>query len=189
VERRSRRERSPIGSANGWMHPARLPVLRTVAETRRERGLVLFATGFLTLLVGWMGLGWWLGRPGEPVDRALGVELPPGSRQVHAEHADVNPDAPFTAVYVTSAWTVAEAVERFEALAVEHHESARRFVLPDGTVVVVARPDDVPATRLSPIHPVRDDVPLGTRSWIVISRGTPPAATWSAAVPPNLAES
>jgi hypothetical protein len=170
-------------------HEARLPVLPTVAQTRRERAIVLFAAGFLALVFGWVGLAWWLGRPGEPIEHALGVELPHGSRRVHAEHAEVDPDAPFAAVYVSSTWSVREAVARFAAIAVEHHESAQRFILRDGTMVLVARPEDVPATRIGPIQPVTEGVPLGTRSWIVITRGTPPAATWSAAVPPHLGES
>lgn len=166
-----------------------MQVLRTVAETRREQAVLLFATGFLALAFGWLGFAWWLGRPGEPIQHALGVDLPIGSRQIHVEEADTDPRAPFAAVYVSTTWSVDEAVERFAAIAAEHHESARRFILPDGTVVVVARPDDIPATRLLPIQPIADSVPLGTRSWVVLTRGTPPAATWSAAVPPHVGES
>lgn len=161
-------------------------VLRTVAEVRREQALLLFGTGFLALALGWTGLAWWLARPGQLVERALGLELPAGSRLVHSEWAEVDPESPFAAVYVSTTWTVDEAVARLTPLATEHHPAARRFLMSDGAMVVVARPEDVPATRLLPIHPVTPSAPLGTRAWIVVSRGTPPAATWSAAVPPHL---
>lgn len=163
-----------------------MEVLRTVEETKRERAMVLLASGALAFFFAWASFAWWVGRPGEPVERALGVELPPGSRQVHEEHVEVDPDAPYDAVYVSATWTVDEAIARFERLAKDSNLDARRFVMPDGTMVTVLRPDEVPATRLLPIHPVSDGVPLGTRSWIVVTRGIPPAATWTAAVPPNL---
>lgn len=166
-----------------------MQVLRTVEETRRERALLFVGSGFLALVFAWMGFAWWVGRPGEPVDAALGVELPPGSRRVHTEHAEVDPRAPFDAIYVSATWTVDESVGRFARLATERNDNARRFVMADGTMVTVAPPDDVPATRLLPIHPIAEGVPLGTRSWIIVTRGTPPAGTWSAAVPPGLGES
>lgn len=163
-----------------------MEVLRTVEETRRRRAWTLVLTGALTLLVAALSVAFWLGRPGEPVEHALGVALPPGSRLVHHEHVEVDPASPYQAVYVSATWTVDEAVARFQTLASESHAEARRFVMPDGTMITVLRPDEVPATRLPPIHPVSDRVPLGTRSWIVVTRGIPPAGTWTAAVPPHL---
>lgn len=163
-----------------------MEVLRTTEETKRERALVLLASGLLAFFFAWASFAWWIGRPGAPVDDALGVSLPPGSREVHREHIEVDPAAPYDAVYVSATWTVGEAVERFASRAREANVDARRFVMPDGTLITVLRPDEVPATRLLPIHPVTEGVPLGTRSWIVVTRGTPPAATWTAAVPPNL---
>lgn len=164
-------------------------VLRTVEEARRERALLLVGSGFLALVFAWMGFAWWIGRPGEPIEAALGVDMPRGARQVHIEHAATDPAAPFDAVYVSATETVDQAVRRFERLAVSRNAEARRFVMADGTMVTVAPPDEVPATRLLPIHPIADSVPLGTRSWIIVVRGTPPAGTWSAAVPPELGES
>lgn len=163
-----------------------MEVLRTTEATKRERAVVLLLAGLLALAFAWAGFAWWLGRPGEPADSALGVALPPGSRIVHEEHVEVDPEAPYEAVYVSATWTVDEAVERFSRTAVQRNVNARRFVMSDGTVVMVLRADEVPATRLVPVHPVSDGVPLGTRSWIVVMRGTPPAATWMAAVPPDL---
>ncbi len=166
-----------------------MQVLRTVEETKRERALLLVGSGFLAIVFAWMGFAWWIGRPGEPIDAALEVSMPPGSRRVHVEHADVDPSAPFDAVYVSATETVDEAVGRYAAMAAERNVNARRFVMEDGTMITVAPPDEVPATRLLPIHPITEGVPLGTRSWIVVTRGTPPAATWSTAVPPDLGES
>jgi hypothetical protein len=163
-----------------------MDVLRTVDETRRERAMVLLASGLLAFLFAWAAFAWWVGRPGASVERALGVSLPAGSRQVHEEHVEVDPDAPYDAVYVSATWTVDEAVERLAAIATDSNVEARRFEMRDGTLVTVLRPDEIPATRLLPIQPVTEGVPLGTRSWIIVTRGTPPAATWSAAVPPNL---
>ena len=134
----------------------------------------------LTVLL--FATGWWLMRPGRSVEEALGVPLPDGSRQLHEERAPT--DEPFTAVYLTSTLSVSDAMDRFASIAVEANAEARRFVLRDGTEVVVAPPQDVPATRLTPIHPVSEGVPLGTRCWIVISRGRPPASTWAVSVPP-----
>lgn len=161
-------------------------VLRTVEETRREHAIVLFASGFLALVFAWMGFAWWIGRPGQAVDQALGVELPPGSRQVHVEHADTDPDSPFDAVYVSATWSVNEAVARFARTAKHRDMEARRFLMRNGAMVVVSPASDVPATQLAPIHPITDGVPLGTRSWIIVVRGTPPTTTWTAAVPPDL---
>jgi hypothetical protein len=161
-------------------------VLRTVEDARRERAIMLFASGFLALVFAWMGLAWWLGRPGQPIDEALGVEVPPGSRQVYTEHVDSDPESPYEAVYVSATWTVNEAVTRFARSAAHRDLEARRFVMRDGTMIFVSPASDVPATHVTPIRPIREDVPLGTRSWIVIVRGTPPATTWTAAVPPNL---
>ncbi|HEY8432091.1 MAG TPA: hypothetical protein VIL20_27125 [Sandaracinaceae bacterium] len=166
-----------------------MQVLRTVEQTTRERALLWVGSGFLALVFAWMGFAWWIGRPGEPIERALGVELPPGSRRVHSEHAEVDPHAPFEAVYVSATESVDAAVARYSAVAEESNFHARRFRLRGGTMVTVAPPDEVPATRLLPIHPITDGVPLGTRSWIVVTRGTPPAGTFSAVVPPDLGES
>ncbi len=161
-------------------------VLRTIEDARRERVMMLFASGFLALFFGWMGLAWWLGRPGEPVENAFGIEMPPGSRQVYREHVASDPDSPFEAVYVSATWTVGEAVQRFARIAAHKDMDARRYVMRDGTMVFVSPAGDVPATHVAPIRPVSDGVPLGTRSWIVIVKGTPPTTTWTAAVPPNL---
>lgn len=163
-----------------------MEVLRTTEATKREQAVVLLVAGALAFLFACAGFAWWVGRPGEPIGRALGVELPAGSRQVHIEHAAVDPAAPYEAVYVSATWTVDEAVARFAGLAAKPNLEARRFVMPDGTLVTVLRPDEVPATRILPIHPVTDGVPIGTRSWIIVMRGTPPAGTWMAAVPPDL---
>lgn len=164
-------------------------VLKTVKETKRQRAMLLVSSSLLALACLSAAFGWWIGRRGAPVDRALGVELPPGSRAIHREHVSVHDDAPYAAVYVSTTWSLDDAVAHFSRASGERDPSARRFVLADGTTVTVAPADDVPATRLMPIRPVADAVPLGTGSWIVVMRGQPPAATWTAAVPADLGES
>ena len=159
-----------------------MQVLRTIEEHQRwTRRVLLVALGWSVAVLSIAG-AWWLARPGRSVDEALGVTLPGGTRQLHEEHIDA--DRPFAAVYLTSSASVSETMDRFEAIADETNRENRRFVLPDGAEVFVSPPQDVPATQLTPIHPVSDGVPLGTRSWIVISRGSPPASTWAVSVPP-----
>jgi hypothetical protein len=119
----------------------------------------------------------------------LGVSLPSGSRRVHEEQVTVDADAPYRAIYVSTTLSVDDAIDRFAKIATEGDRDARRFVLPNGTSVVITAPDDVPATRLMPIQPVTEGTPLGTGAWIVLSRGTPPEATWTTAVPPDFGES
>lgn len=164
-------------------------VLPSVKESRRHRAILLVSASLLALTFVSAAAGWWIGRPGAPVDRALGVQLPPGSRAIHREHAAIDEDAPYAAMYISATWTLEEAVDHFSGLAGVRDPSARRFVLEDGTTILIAPADDVPATRLMPIRPVSEGVPLGTGSWIVVTRGRPPAATWTAAVPPDLGES
>lgn len=160
-------------------------VLRTVEQVRRKRRRLLGGTFLLLTVLLAAPFTWWIVRPGEPVESALGVALPPGTRLVYSERMDTEPGpAPFVALYLASTLTVDALEARFEAIADRPHRSSRRFVLSDGTVVVVAPPYDVPATQLSPIHAVTEGVPLGTRSWIILSHGTPPTSTTSIAVPP-----
>ncbi|HJL19572.1 MAG TPA: hypothetical protein RMH99_28170 [Sandaracinaceae bacterium LLY-WYZ-13_1] len=161
-----------------------MKVYETVEQHRRRKRRRLATVLLLSLGALAAAFVWWLARPGRPVQRALGVSVPEGSRQLHDERATADADASFDAVYLSSTLSVAEATARFSSIAAEANDETRRYVLPDGTEVVVAPPHEIPATRLSPIHPVADEVPLGTRSWIVISRGTPPASTWTVSVPP-----
>jgi hypothetical protein len=164
-------------------------VLKTVEETRRRwaalvLAAVLFAAAFLTA-----AFSWWIMRPGIPLEAALGVSLPPGSRRIHEEYAAVDPEAPYRAIYVSSSQSLDQTIAQFAPLAVEGDQHARRFVLHGGALVTIAPAEEVPATRLMPIRPVSGNVPLGTGCWIIVTRGTPPAATWTAAVPPDLGES
>lgn len=159
-------------------------VLETVEQHRRRKRRVLAITLVLSLGALASAAGWWLIRPGRAVHEVLGVAVPDGCRQLHEERAGEE-DAPhFRAVYLSSTWPVEDVEALFEPLAVERRQDSRRYLLEDGTEVFVAPPRDVPATRMSPIQPVSDGVPLGTRSWIVISHGTPPASTWTVSVPP-----
>lgn len=161
-----------------------MQIFQPVEHHRRRTRRVL--TTALALSVGLLGSSttWWLARPGQPVDHALGVAVPDGSRQLHEEHSDGDPEQAYMAVYLSSALPVGELMERFDAIAVESRIESRRYQLADGTEIFIAPPRDIPATRLSPIHPVSDGVPLGTRAWIVISHGRPPDSTWSVSVPP-----
>ncbi len=161
-------------------------VLKTVEDAKRERLVMLFGAGFLALAFSWMALGWWLGRPGEPIESALGVPVPAGSREVYTEHVAADPRAPYDAVYVSATWSVREAIDRMSDRAEHTDLDSRRFTMRDGTMVVVSPAGDVPSTHTLPIHPVTDGVPLGTRSWIVVEHGTPPTTTSTAAVPPDL---
>lgn len=127
---------------------------------------------------------WWIARPGEPVESALGVSVPDGTRRLHGEEMTIDDETSFTAVYLSSALSVADAMAYYAAMAEHADEETRRFLMPDGTIVEIAPARDVPATRLGPIHTVSDGVPLGTRSWIMVFRGAPPASTGVVAVPP-----
>jgi hypothetical protein len=163
-------------------------VLPSVEETKRHRAMLLVSSALLSLTFVVVAAIWWVSRPGAPVDEALGVALPPGSRAIHRERIEAEDEAPYAAMYISATWSISEAAEHFSRLSGEDDPGARRFMLEDGTTVVIAPADDVPATRLMPIHPVSEGVPLGTGSWIIVTRGTPPAATWSAAVPADLGE-
>ncbi len=166
-----------------------MEVLRTFEETRRRRTAMLLASAVTATLFAWSGFAWWLTRPGQPVDEALGVELPSGSRRIYEERVAVDSAAPFHAVYLSTTWSVDEAVAHFVSIANQVDPNARRYHLNDGTIVTIAPPEDVPATSLMPIQPVTEGIPLGTRCWIVLSRGVPPSATLFTAVPPDLGES
>jgi hypothetical protein len=164
-------------------------VLKTVEEVRRRKTAVLLTSTIVAALFAWSGFAWWFARAGVPVERALGVALPHGSRRILEEHATVDPDAPFRAVYVSATGTTDDVAAIYASRASDADPDARRFELPNGTTVTILAPEDVPATRLMPIQPVAENPPLGTGCWIILSRGTPPAATWTTAVPPDLGES
>lgn len=159
-------------------------VLRPVRNLRRPRRRLLLSALALALGSWTAACAWWVARPGEPVETALGVSVPEGSRQLHAEEMALEAEAPFSAVYLSSALSVNDAMAYYASIATETDEATRRFVMPDGSIVEIAPARDVPATRLGPIHPVSDGVPLGTRSWIIVVRGAPPASTGVVAVPP-----
>src|SRR5688500_16364779 len=129
-------------------------VLPPIRETRRRRALLIVSSALLASTFLTAAAAWWIGRPGAPVDQALGVALPPGSRAIHREAMEVDEDAPYAAMYISATWSLEDAVDHFSGLTGERDPSTRRFLLEDGTTVMVAPAEDVPATRLMPIHPV-----------------------------------
>ena len=156
-------------------------VLKTVAEhQRRRRRWWVSALSLISLLL-LAPAAWWMLRPGIPVDHALGLELPPGTRLLHSESRD---EGSYRAVYLATTRSVEEHEERFSALAVETRPASHRFVLRDGTVVIVAQPYDIPSTRMMPVREVSAGVPLGVRSWLVFLKGELPESTRAISVPP-----
>ena len=158
-------------------------ILSTVEQHRRRARRQLAAALALSLTFIGVAFAFSLARPGAPVDSALGLEMPSGTRVIREEHA-ASPRAAFGAMYLSSTLPVDTAVARFGALPGVLTHGERRFLLPDGRQVVVAPAREIPATQLGPIEPVYEGVPLGTRSWIIVSRGAPPDSTGVVSVPP-----
>ena len=189
-----------------------MQVLRTVQQHRRlaRRTLALSLAASMGFVAA--GLGWWLGRPGVPVTEAYGLTLPPGTRLVFEEHGpapepvvappahvlahsraealaaddDKPPLRPieYAAMYLAAAVPLDVTQAQVEGIRGVTPLGGRRYRLPDGLEVALAPARDVPATRLAPVEPVSDGVPLGTRSWIIVSRGEAPASTGTVSVPP-----
>lgn len=189
-----------------------MQVLRTVQQHRRlaRRTLTLSLAASMGFVAA--AFGWWLGRPGVTVTEAYGLTLPPGTRLVleehgpanepgvsstapvlahsHAAHAVSAADKPvprpieYAAMYLAAAVPLDVAQAQIERIRGVTPLGGRRYRLPDGLHVALAPARDVPATRLAPVEPVSDGVPLGTRSWIIVSRGVAPASTGTVSVPP-----
>jgi hypothetical protein len=160
-------------------------VLRPVEEARRRNRWLVTSTALATFGLLFVASLWWLGRSGSSIDAAYGVELPRGSRLIHREYGGDD----YESMYISTTSSPDETAARVASIAVARDSTNRRFTLRDGTVAIIAPAEDVPATRMVPIRPVSGSVPLGTGSWIVLTRGVPPRATWTAAVPPDLGES